>query len=117
MFAEVDLNTGKADGGAGSTYLKGKNNTEVYRYNQNKLAIYFPATKSMQDRTKELREQGVKLELFVECENEYVYLFPEKDIDKVHKILKFHKKGKDLDPMCKKTRDKVLKDSLKKIKK
>ncbi len=96
VFQNIDLTTGKASENEYDTYLKGKYNTQVYRYDKNTLALYFAATNTVNKILPVLKDLGVQLKLFVQGDFESVYLFPEQDLSKVHSILKFQTKGKNI---------------------
>lgn len=80
------------------TYLKCKSNTEIYRYNENTLAIYFQSVIYAKNRIKDLLDLGVHLTKFMQGSNESIYLFPESQIELVAEILKPTIKGKNKSP-------------------
>ena len=85
------------------TYLKGKYGIEVYRYNSDTLAIQFKTNSSERIVLSKLNDLGVPTTLYVHGDCESVYFFPEKDIDKVHNVVKFLTKGKNISPKSKRT--------------
>lgn len=113
VFHAIDLNAGRASSNDNDTYLKGKYNTEIYRYDDDTLAIYFVATNTVNNVLPKLQELGVHLTKYLEGDSESIYLFPEKDIHKVHTILKFQTKGKNIQSKSIKTARKQLKNNKK----
>ena len=110
VFAEVDLITKKASTNLDDTYLKGRYKCQVYRYDNNNLCIYFPSgTSSTNIVLPQFDENDIKYKLYIDCESESVYIVSEKDIDKIHFILKFQIKGKNIQARSKKTAKKLLK--------
>jgi len=72
--------------------------------------IYFPSGQSTSKIVLPLlAELGVEMKLHIDAQNEQVYLFDEKDIHIVHKILKFQIKGKDISPKSVKTSRRQIK--------
>lgn len=102
MFQVVDIN-GKPSKNNDDTFLKCKYNSEIYRYNEDTLALYLTSTNTANNVIPKLKEAGVKLTLHIEGDTEYIYLFPEKDIDKVAAIMKPQIKGKNIQAKSKKT--------------
>lgn len=82
----------------------------MYRYDDNILAIYFISNRTTTNVLPKLQDLGIQLTLFVEGDFESVYLFPEKDLSKVHSILKFQIKGKNIQAKSIKTARKQLKN-------
>ena len=72
------------------TYIPCRKNVQIYRYNDNTLAIQFNSKQYAKNRIKDCAEVGVKLKLFVEGDynTESVYLFNETELDKVSSIVK-----------------------------
>lgn len=95
LFYEQDLTTGKPakdkETGKYNIYIKGKYNTEAYRYNNNTIAIYFPSNQTL----NKLNAQNIKYSILSQGDTESIILVKEKDIDKLHSILKFMIKGKN----------------------
>ena len=85
------------------TYLKGKYGIEVYRYNSDTLAIQFKTNSSERIVLSKLNDLGVPTTIYVHGDCESVYFFPEKDIDKVHNVVKFLTKSKNISPKSKRT--------------
>jgi hypothetical protein len=107
---------GKVTRNDNDTYLRGKYKTEVYRYNSNTLAIQFNTKPSVKTVIPKLSELGVTTTLFVQGDFESVYLFPEKDLDKVNNILKFKTSGARISPKSKRTIKQVQKNAIKRVK-
>lgn len=104
VFAPIDYNTGKTTSNENDTYLLGTSKCECYRYNESTLAIYFPSGVSTTNRLIPLLEElSVNITIFLDCEGESVWHFPEEQIYIVHKILKFQVKGKNIKPNSVKT--------------
>jgi 16S rRNA U1498 N3-methylase RsmE len=112
IFMPID-SKGKPTKNENDTYVKGKYKTEVYRYNKNTLAVQFMTTESAKITIQKLSELGVNLTNFIQGDFESVYLFPEKDLDKVNSVLKFQKKGAKISPKSVKTVRRGLKNSKK----
>jgi len=98
VFPEVCLDSGKPSTNQDDTYLKCKNNNQIYRYNKNTLAILFTSTKSKNKYLPDIEKLKVKIRLLSEGNFESIYLFPEKDLAKVASILKPQTKGKNINP-------------------
>lgn len=109
MFHEINMETGRPSDNDFATFLKGRYNTEIYRYDGKILAIYFSSNRTVNNLIPLFKELGVKLTKESEGDFESVYLFSEKDISKVAKILKFQTKGKNISPKSKKTAKRLLK--------
>lgn len=103
VFQAIDLKTGKPSDNDDDVFLKGKYKTEVYRYDNKNLALYFVAKQTLNNILPQLKELKVKLTLLVDGDYETVCLFAEKDIHKIHSILKFQIKGKNIPPNSIKT--------------
>lgn len=110
VFAEPDLTTGKASKNEDDTYLKGKYKSQIYRYDENNLCIYFPSGKSSTNIVlPQLDDMGVKYDLYIEAETELIYIVSEKDIHKVNEVLHFSTKGKNVQAKSVKTARAILK--------
>ena len=72
----------------------GDNYIQIYRYNESTLAVLFWTTEIANSRTKQLKENGVNIKPFVIGKSESVYLFPEKDLKKVAKVVGARKRTK-----------------------
>ena len=72
----------------------GDNYIQIYRYNESTLAVLFWTTEIANSRTKQLKENGVNIKPFVIGKSESVYLFPEKDLKKVAKVVGARKRIK-----------------------
>lgn len=103
MFQSIDLKTGKPSDNDDDVFLKGKYKTEVYRYDNKNLALYFVAKQTLNNVLPQLEKLKVKLTLLVGGDYETVCLFAEKDIHKIHSVLKFQIKGKNIPPKSVKT--------------
>jgi hypothetical protein len=90
--------------------LLGKAKCECYRYKGNPedhdsiLAVYFHSGVAVVSKLISLLEEmGVEMTLLHDLDGECVYLAKEKNIDTIHKILKFQVKGKNISPKSVKT--------------
>lgn len=111
VFQEIDLTTKKPSSNSDDTYLKGKYNTQIYRWDKNKLCIYFPSGRSATNIILPLfKEAEIKYKLHINCDTECVYMVSESDIDKIHSILKFNTKGKNIQAKSKRTAAKLAKE-------
>lgn len=100
----MDQQTGKVSNNLNDTYLKGKYKTEVYRYNPDTLAIYFPKGQSTVTAIlPKFDELSIDYQLYLEGDYESVYHFPEDQIHKVNQVLKFQFKGRNIKPNSVKT--------------
>lgn len=96
------MNTGKTN--EDDTYLKGKYHTEIYRENNDQLAIYFPSGISSTNKVlPEFDRLGIMYNLHIDAEIEKVYTFPENQLDLVHSVLNLQVKGKNIKPTSVKT--------------
>lgn len=84
-------------------YILGKWKTEVYRFNENTLAIYFKSNQTVGNVIPQLEDLGVKLELYIQGEFEQVFIFSESDLPKLHQVIKFQIKGKNIQAKSVKT--------------
>ena len=107
VFPAVDLETGKASSNKDDTYLKTKYKSQIYRHTKSKLALLLTTGNSIKNVPPQLEQAGVKLILHFDGDCEAIYLFSEKDMDKVAKIMKPQVKGKDIPPESVKTRRRV----------
>lgn len=104
IFSPIDYRTGKTTTNEFDTYLKGKYKSETSRFDSKRLAIYFSSGKSSANIVlPQFDELKIKHEQYIDGESEVVYIFPEKDLDKVHSILKFQTKGASIKPTSVKT--------------
>lgn len=94
VFAPLDKNTGLVTANPDDTYLKAKVfKIEVYRQNEDQLAIYFPSGEDDTKKVlKEFKRVKIKYELYISGDFETVVLVAESDFDKIHKILRFQEK-------------------------
>lgn len=97
VFQAINLD-GTLSKNEDDTYLKCKYNTQVYRHNKDTLAILFVANQTVRNMLPVLKKAGVHLQLHTEGDNESIYLFPEKDLKKLAKIMKPLTKGKNIKP-------------------
>ncbi len=100
VFAPIDKTTGKSTTNEFDTYLKAsKYKIECYRQNDDQLALYFPSgLNSTKIILPEFKNNNIAYTLHIDGEYEKVYLIFEKDLDKVHNILKFQTKGRNVKP-------------------
>ena len=76
------------------SYLLGRSNSQIYRYDQNNLSIYFPKGKSTENVVLPLLDNlNVTYELFVSGYSESIYIVPEKYINELNTVLSFKTKG------------------------
>lgn len=109
VFKEIDVVSGRVVRDENNTFLKGRNGTMVFRYNDKQLSLYF-LSKPNKTQLAEFKESGVELSLFVEGDREAVYHFLEEELDKVHKIIKLRTRGKNIEPSNKSTREILMKE-------
>lgn len=95
VFPTLMIN-GELSPNRNDTYLLGKYNIQVYRWDKNTLCIYFASNQTVNNVIPKLEELGVKLDPYLQCEGEQVFKFKEPDIEKVHSIVKFQTKGKNI---------------------
>lgn len=110
IFHEVDYDGNPTDN-RDATYLQCRYKSQIYRFDEDTLAIDFMTTNSANIIISELRKEKIKIKKFSEGSSESTYLFSEKKIDKVAKIMKPRKKGKNI--QMKGLRDRNLKDKQK----
>jgi c-di-GMP-binding flagellar brake protein YcgR len=94
IFHEVDCD-GKPTENIDDTYLEGRYKSQIYRWDNSKLALDLYTTSSRNIIIPELEKVGVSLQLYSEGDYEYTYLFPEDELDVVAKIVKPKIKGKN----------------------
>ena len=109
VFPQIDKTTSKVSENELDLFLKGKYNTEIYRHNSKKLAIYFPTKSSLNNISSQLKDSKIKLTKYLEGDLEAVYLFNEEDIHNLHEILKFQTKGKGIKPSSVRTQRRLVK--------
>jgi hypothetical protein len=96
-------------------YIKAKNGIQIYRYNENTLAVQFNSTGIANNRIKELSALGVQLTSFQIGDNESTYKFSESDFPIIADIIKAKKRIKrDLTDEQKEVIKERLKNSRKK---
>ena len=92
------LPNGKPSPNKDDTYIQckknGDNYIQIYRYNKDTLAVMFWSVGVANNRIKELKEKGVGIKLFASGDEESIYLFHEKDLKKVTKVVKARKRRK-----------------------
>jgi len=94
IFHEVGSNS-KPTENIDDTYLEGRYKSQIYRWDNSKLALDLYTTSSRNIIIPELKKAGVSLQLYSEGDYEYTYLFPEDELDKVTKIVKPKVRGKN----------------------
>lgn len=111
VFASPDLTTKKTSTNENDTFLKAKHGIQVYRQDEDILAIYFPGGKNTYtlDTVLQLENAAVNLSLHIDGDKESVYLVPEESINKIHQIVKFSKQGKNVKPTSIKTARRQIK--------
>jgi hypothetical protein len=112
VFQEIDLESGKASKNTDDTYLKTKYKSQIYRYDDNTLAILFVTSKSPINILPQLKKLNINVEMLSEGDSESIYLFDEKDIKKVASILKPQIKGKNISSKSVKTSKKLMKENV-----
>jgi len=103
------LSNGELSPNQEDNYLLGKYKTQVYRFSKDKLAILFQSSQTVNNIIPQLKELGVTLELYVEGEQESIYLFNEKDMSKIHSVIKFQIKGKNIQAKSIRTKKRLQK--------
>lgn len=99
VFAPLDYNTGKTTSNEWDNYILGKYHIECYRYDKNTLSVYFPSGRSSTNIVlPQFDKLNIKYKLHIDGDYESIYLISEKDLTKIHSILKFQTKGKDIKP-------------------
>lgn len=92
------LPNGKPSPNKNDNYIQckknGDNYIQIYRYNKDTLAVMFWSVGVANNRIKELNEKGVDIKLFVLGDDESIYLFHEKDLKKVAKVVGARKRTK-----------------------
>lgn len=104
VFMPLD-NKGNSTENTDDTYLQSRQ-VEIYRYNDELLAIMFKSNGYCNNRLKELDEAGVQLTILQDGDDERVYTFKESDFEKVTSIIKLTTKGKNKSPVVKANRKK-----------
>lgn len=115
VFQEI-TDDGKASPNKNDSFLRCRYNIQIYRYNTDTLAMIFFSNQTANNILPQLKEQEVKLIKLNQGDMESTWLFSEKDIHKVAKVVKPQIKGKDLSPSCAATR-RILQKDYKKNKK
>lgn len=109
VLHEIDVN-GNVTKNEDATYLLGKYHIECYRYNENTLALYFPSGKNATNIIlPQFDNLGIIYKLHIDGDYESIYLVSEKDLDKIHSVVKFQTKGKNIKPTSVKTARKLFK--------
>lgn len=97
------------------TYLLGKYHTQVYRWDENILCIYFPSGVSSTNIViPQFNQEGIEYELYIDGDYESIYKVKETDLDKIHSILHFQIKGKSISPFSVRTGRKQIKKKVSK---
>lgn len=91
------------------TYLLGRHKIQVYRWDKNTLCIYFASNQTVNNVLPKAKEMGIKLELYLQGDLESVYKFKEADIHKLHEIVRFQIKGKNIQAKSKKNKRRLQK--------
>ncbi len=108
VFQQLNLSTQKPSSNDNDTYLKCKNNLQIYRHDKDNLAIYLPTTNIQNKYLPELNKL-IKLDLLSEGDFEATYLFKESDLEKITYLIKPQIQGKNIHPKSVKTAKKQLK--------
>lgn len=115
VLAPLDQRTNKITTNKNDTYLLGKYNIQVYRWNKDTLCIYFPTGNSATNIVlPQLDQIGVKYKLYIDADGESIYKVRESDIDKLHSVLHFQIKGKNVNPFSVATARKQIKKTMSK---
>jgi hypothetical protein len=93
LFYETDIKGNQTN--ENISYLRGKYNTEIFRYDKNTIAIYFISGATTNNVLPQFDKLGVKYKCYVQGDFESVYHFKEKDLEKIHSVLHFQIKGKN----------------------
>lgn len=101
VFPEVDLITGKP---VDDLYLKGRYDVRVSGYSKDEMSILFLFNQTVNKLLPELKKLKIELYKLSEGDSESIYVFKEKDLDKVAPVLKLQIRGKNIDPMSSKNR-------------
>jgi len=80
------------------TFILCKSNCNIYRYSEDKLAIYVPSGATKKRWMKELQAVSNIVDLYADDSYESVLLFDEKDLDAVAKIVGAKTSGKKIVP-------------------
>lgn len=103
------LTNGELSPNREDTYLLGKYKIQVYRWNKNTLCVYFASNQTVNNILPQLQEKGVQLELYLQGDTESVYKVKESDIHKLHEVIRFQIKGKNIQAKSIKTVRKLQK--------
>ena len=114
IFPAVDLITGKPSSNIKDNYILGKHKIQVYRYSKNKLAIYFQSNNTVNNILYQLEAMGITFSLHQEGDLESVYLFDEQHLSKIHQLVHFQIKGKNIQAKSVRTVRKLQKKQLNK---
>lgn len=85
---------GKISCNKDDTYIKCRKNVQIYRYNNNTLAIQFNSNRYATTKIKELSNMGVFLAPIQIGDSEQVYIFPEEFLSVVAEVVKARRKIK-----------------------
>lgn len=91
VLREKDLNGNTTE----FTYIPCKYGITMYRYSKNKIALTFETSRSQNVIIPKIKD---KVELFVEGDAEATYLFDEKYIHDIAKVVSARIKGKNIPP-------------------
>ena len=108
------LTNGELSPNREDTYLLGKHKIQVYRWNKNTLCVYFTSNQTVNNILPQLQEKGVQLELYLQGDTESVYKVKESDIHRLHEVIRFQIKGKNIQAKSNKTVRKLQKKQLNK---
>lgn len=117
-------NKGNSTENIDDTYLLGNHKTQVYRYNDNALAVMFISTGYCNNRLKDFDNEGIKYKLLQDGDDESVYIFDESELSKVADILKIRTNGAKKSPVVRANKKKrelseeqltVLRERMKKM--
>ena len=103
------LTNGELSPNREDTYLLGKHKIQIYRWNKNTLCVYFASNNTVNNILPQLQEKGVQLELYLQGDVESVYKVKESDIHKLHEVIRFQIKGKNIQAKSIKTVRKLRK--------
>jgi viroplasmin and RNaseH domain-containing protein len=107
VIQQKDLN-GKPTTNRDDTYIPCAKGVEIYRYNQNTLAVSFCTSQYTNNRINDLKNVGVILTKLQLGNDESTYLFPESDLEKVADIVKARKRKQLSDEQKEKLRQRIL---------
>jgi len=110
VMGQLDQRTNKISINKDDTYILGRHNIQVYRWNKNILCVYFPSGLSTTNLIlPQFDEAGIDYKLYIDGDKEKVYKVKESDIDKIHSIVHFQIKGKSISPFSVRTERKLVK--------